>query len=116
MAKSPIAEHVDNDRLVELLPVFDRHLGAENDSLRVIAIDVEDRRLDQLGDVGRIRRGTRIARISGEADLVVDNEMQGAAGPVAPQPREAEAFGYHALPGESGVAMDQERQRFRALD
>ena len=116
VAEPPIAEHVDDHGLMELLPIFSRHLGAEDDRLRIIAVDMEDRRLDQLGDVGRIGRGTRIARIGGKADLVVDDEMQRAAGPVAAQAREAEAFGHHALSGESGVAVDQERQRLRALD
>ena len=115
VAEPPIAEHVDDDRLVEFLPVFGRHLGAEDDRLGIVAVDVKDRRLDQLGDVGRIRRGARIARIGGEADLVVDDEMQRAAGPVAAQTREAEAFGHHALSGESGVAVDQERQRLRCV-
>jgi hypothetical protein len=42
--------------------------------------------------------------------------MQRAAGPVAAQARQAEAFGHHALSGKSGVAVDEERQRFRSLN
>ena len=76
VAVAPIAEHVDDDRLVELLPEFRRDLRHINHRLRIVAVDVEDRRLDQLGDVGRIGRGARIARVGGEADLVVDDEMQ----------------------------------------
>ena len=116
VAEPPIAEHVDDNRLMELLPVFGRHLGAEDDRLGIIAVDMKDRRLDQLGDVRRIGRGARIARIGGEADLVVDDEMQRAAGPVAAQARKTEAFGHHALSGKSGVAVDEERQSFRSLD
>ncbi len=77
-------------------------------------LHVEDRRLDHLGDVGRIGRGARIARIGGEADLVVDDEMDRAAGAVALQARQAETFGDHALAGESRVAVDQQRQDRRA--
>ena len=76
VAEPPIAEHVDDHRLMEFLPVFGRNLGAEHDRLRVVAIDMKDRRFDQLGDVGRIGRGARIARIGGESDLIVDDEVQ----------------------------------------
>ena len=110
VAEAPVAEHVDDDRLVELLPVLDRDLGAEHHRFRIVAVDVEDRRLDQLGDVRRIGRGARIARIGGEADLVVDDEMERAAGAMAAQAREAEAFRDHALAGEGRVAVDEERQ------
>ncbi len=116
VAEPPVAEHVDDDGLVELLPVLDRHLGAEHHRFRIVAVDVEDRRLDELGHVRRIGRGARIARIGGEADLVVDDEVERAAGAVAAQAREAEAFRDHALAGEGRVAVDEERQDLRALD
>ncbi len=83
VAEAAIAEHVDDDRLVELLPELGRDLGRVDHRFRIVAVDVEDRRLDHLGDVGRIGRGARIARIGGEADLVVDDEMDRAAGAVA---------------------------------
>src|SRR6202020_1758395 len=51
-----------------------------------------------------------------EADLIVDDKMQRAAGPVAEKRREAEAFGHHPLSGECSVTVDQERQRLRTLD
>ena len=38
------------------------------------------------GDVRRIGGGARIARIGGETDLVVDDEMQRTAGAMAAQP------------------------------
>ena len=72
-------------------------------------LHVEDRRLDHLGHVGRIGRGAREARIGGEADLVVDDEVDRAAGAVALQARQAEAFRHHALAGEGRVAVDEER-------
>ena len=116
VAEAPVAEHVDDDGLVELLPVFGRDLGAEHHRLGIVAVDVEDRRLDELGDVGRIGRGARIARIGGEADLVVDDEMQRAAGAVAAQARKPEAFRDDALAGEGRVAVDEQRQHLRALE
>ena len=77
---------------------------------RIVAVAVEDRRLDHLRHIGRVGRGARIARIGGEADLVVDDEMDRAAGTVTLQPRQAEAFRHHALAGEGGIAVQQQRQ------
>ena len=86
VAVAAIAEHVDDDWLLEFLPEFGRDLGREDDGLGIVAIGVKDRRLDHFGDIGRIRRGAAVARISGKADLVVDDEMHRAAGTVAAQP------------------------------
>jgi hypothetical protein len=115
VAVPAVAEHVDDDRLVEFLPELDRHLGGEGHRLGIVAVDVKDRRLDHLGDVGRIGRGSGEARIGGEADLVVDDEMQRAAGAMAAQARKAEAFGDDALAGEGRIAVDQQRQHLLAL-
>ena len=115
VAVTAIAEHVDHDRLLEFLPELGRDLGGEHHGFGIVAVDVEDRRLDHLGDVGRIGRRSRIARIGGEADLVVDDEMHRAAGAVATQSGKPEAFGDHALPGERSVAVDQQRHHHGAV-
>ena len=115
MAVAPVAEHVDDDRLAETLAVLDGDLGDMHHGLGIVAVHVEDRRVDHLGDVGGVGRGAREARRRGEADLIVDDEMQRAAGAVAAQTRKTETFGDHALAGEGGVAMQQERQHFLAL-
>ena len=75
VAVAPVAEHIDDDRPLELLAVFGRHLGGVHHRFRIVAVHVQDQRLDHLGDVGRIWRRARVARIGGEADLVVDDEM-----------------------------------------
>ena len=102
--EAPVAEHVDDDGVLELLPELGRDFGGIHHRLGIVAVHVEDRRLDHLGDVGRIRRRTRVTRVGGEPDLIVDDEMHGATGAVAAQARQAEALGDHALPGEGGVA------------
>ena len=116
VAEAPVAEHVDDDRLVEFLPELDRHLGGIGDRLGVVAVHVDDRRLDHLGDVGRIRRRARVARVGREADLVVDDEVDRAAGAVTLQAGQAEALGDDALAGEGRVAVQQQRQHLGALD
>ena len=115
MAVAAIAEHVDDDRLLKFLPEFGRDLGGEHDRFRIVAVDVENRRLDHFGDVGRIRRRPRIARIGGEADLIVDDEVNRAAGAVTAQAGQPEAFRNHALAGERGIAVDQQRHHHGAI-
>ena len=84
MTEAPVAPHVDNDVAVEGLAEFDRDLAGKGDCLGVVAVDVEDRRLNALGDVRRIRR--RTCDIAGEvvkSDLIIDDEVQAAASVVA---------------------------------
>ena len=75
MSVTAIAEHVDDDRLVEFLPVFDRNLGGKHYRFRIVAVHMENRRVDHLGNIGRIWRRARIARIGREADLIVHDEV-----------------------------------------
>ena len=110
VTEAAVAPHVDDDVAVEQLAELDRQLASESDRLRIVAVDVEDRRLDALGDIRRVRRGARKLRAGGKADLVVDDEMDRAAGRVAGQARKAQAFPHHALAGEGGVAVEQHRQ------
>ncbi len=56
-----------------------------------------------------------IDRVGGESNLVVDDDVDGAAGGITVELRQIQRFGHHALPGEGGVAMDQNRDDARAL-
>ena len=85
MAVAAVAEHVDDHRLAEALAELDGDLGDVDHGFGIVAVHMEDRRVDHLGDVGRVGRGAREARRRGEADLIVDDEMQRAAGAVAAQ-------------------------------
>ena len=51
----------------------------------------------------------------GEADLVVDDDVDGAAGAIAFELRKIERFRHHALAGERGVAVDEHGQHLAAL-
>ena len=115
MAVAAVAEHVDDHGLAEALAELHGDLGHIDHGLRIVAVHMEDRRVDHLGDVGRIGRGAREARRRGEADLIVDDEMERAAGAVTAQARQAETFGDHALAGEGRIAMQQERQHLAPL-
>ena len=49
--------------LLELLAVLHRQLDREQAHLGIVGVDVEDRRVDHLRDVGAVRRAARVARV-----------------------------------------------------
>ncbi len=55
VAVAAVADHVDHDVLVEPLPVVEGQPGDADARLGVVAVHVEDRRLDHLGHVGASR-------------------------------------------------------------
>src|SRR3981081_738380 len=55
------------------------------------------------------------ARMCRDPDWVVEHEVHRAAGAMAAQPGQAEAFGDHALAREGSVARDQQRHDHAAV-
>ena len=109
MTQTAVTDQIDDDILVELVAVVQGHAGDENDRLRVITVDVEDRGLDHLGDVGAVGRGTHVQGVAGgKANLVVDHHMQGPAGAVTAGLGELQGLGHHALTGEGRITVDKE--------
>ena len=77
--------------------------------LGVVAVHVEDRRLHHLGDVGGVdARAPELGR-GGEPELVVHDDVDGAADLVARDLGEVERLGDHALARERGVAVHEHR-------
>ena len=87
VAESAVAEYVDDHVLAEFLTKLRRDPCGMDNGLRIVAVDVEDRRFHHQGDVGRVGRGTRIPRRRRETDLVVDHDVDGSAGLVAREAR-----------------------------
>ena len=116
VAEAAIAKDVDDDVLVKALAEFGSHTCAIDDGLRVIAVHVEDRRLNHQGDVRGIGRGTRMDRRGREANLVVDDQVDGAAGAEALGSRHGETLGHNALACEGGVAMEQDGDHAGPID
>ena len=56
MTVPAVADHVDDDRLLELLPELDGDLGNVRDRFGIIGVDVENRGLDHARHVGTIGR------------------------------------------------------------
>ena len=115
MTTTTVADQVDDHVTLVLHTVIDSQLSDEQHSFRIVAIHMEDRRLDHLGHVGRVLGGARIQRVAdGEADLVVDHDVDGAASLVAASLRHLEGFHDHALTGERRITVDGNRQHLVA--
>ncbi|CNU75443.1 Uncharacterised protein [Mycobacterium tuberculosis] len=104
-----VAQHVDDDVLLEPLSEVHRQPRHPDTRLRVVAVDVKDRCPDHLCDVGAVLAGPGILGRGGEADLVVDDDVDGAADAVARQIRQVQRLGDHTLTGERGIAMQHQR-------
>ena len=75
---------------------------------------MKHRGLDHLRDIRAVARGAGVDWQGGEANLVVDDEVEGAARLVTGELGEVERLRHRALAGEGGVAVDEERQHLAA--
>ena len=110
VAETPVAEDIDHDVLAEILPELGRNLRCVDDGLGVVAVHMEDRRLGHHADVGRIGRRSGMVRRGRETDLVVDHDVNRAAGLVSDQSRQTEALRYDPLSREGRVAVEKHRK------
>ena len=70
-----VAVHVDDDVLLEPLAELDGQARHLDDRLRVLAVHVEDRDAQHARDVGAVAGRARVLGDGGEADLVVDDQV-----------------------------------------
>ena len=110
-----VAKHVDDHIFVKLLAEVVRQPRRAHARLGIVTIHVEDRRLHRLGHVGGVRRRARRFRPGGEADLIVDHDVHCPASAVAFQLRQVQRLRDDALPGESGVAVNEKRKDLHAF-
>lgn len=107
MAVLAVADEVNDDVVLELGAPVSGKLADKVDSLDIIGVDVEDGGIDGLGDISAVGGGASETRISGETDLVVDDEVDGTAGREGGQGVEAKTFVNDTLGSESGVTMEK---------
>ena len=83
------------------MPELQGNLRHFHDGDGILAVHVENRRFDHLRDLGAILARPRIGGQRGEADLVVDDEVDRASGAVAGELRHVENLRDHALTDET---------------
>ena len=110
MAAASVADNVDYDVLLEFLAELKGELSHTHNGFGVVAVHVEDRSLDSLGDIGGVHHRTELARRSGETNLIVDHYVDGAANFVAAKLRHVENFRHYTLASECGIAVNQNGQ------
>jgi hypothetical protein len=91
------------------LAELDRQLGDLADGLGIFAVHVEDGDFEHPRDVGGVAGRASVRRKGGEADLVVDDDVDGAARLVTLETSEVERFCHDALPHERSIAVDEQR-------
>ena len=116
VAETPVANHVNHDVFVERLTEGERQAGHAHARLRIVAVDVEDRRLHHLGDICGIDRRSGGRRVGGESQLIVDDQVNRSTGLVAGERGHIEGFGHHPLAGERRIPVDQQRKDRMATD
>ena len=115
VAMPAVAEHVDHDVFFEGLPELRRDPGDVNDGFDIVPVHMKDRGLDDLGHVGAVRSRACVDRIGGEADLIVDDEMDRSADAVALELRQIERLRNQTLARKGGVAMQQQGHHLGAV-
>ena len=104
-----VADDVYDQILAEPHAVVRRQPRREDHGLGIIAVDMQDGRLHHLGDLGAVLGGAGVVLAAGgEADLVVEDDVDRAAGLEAAGLGHLEGLHDHALAGEGGVAVDQD--------
>lgn len=103
-----VADNVHDDITLELGTPVSSNLADVVDSLDIVTVDVEDGSVDGLGNVGTVGGGTSKARISGETDLVVHDDVNGTTGGVGGQRVESQSLIDDSLGGEGGITVQQD--------
>ena len=101
--------------MAERLAPVDRELRGPRARLCVVAVHMQHGAFEALRAVGAVVAAEGVARIRGEADLVVDDHMDRAADGVAVEVHHVEALGHDALARERSVAVDEDRRDHLAL-
>ena len=115
VAVTAVAEEVNEHIAFEGVTEVQRQTGHESHGFRVIRVNVEDRRLHHLTDVGAVRGRTCVQRVrGGEAHLVVDHDANGTAHFVTTRFGHVQGFLHHALPCHRRITVDGDWQNFVA--
>ena len=108
VALAAVTIHVDHDVAAKLLAELEREFRRPVKLHGFLAVDVEDGCLDHFRDVRGIGRGAGVGRHRGEADLVIDDEVDRAAGAVSGELGKVEQLRDRALAGEGRITVDQD--------
>ena len=115
VAPFAVADDIDHDVFVEFLTVVQSGLDGEANAFWIVAVDMDDRSGNHFRHVGTMHGRAGIACIGGgEADLVVDDDMDRTAGGIAARFGQIERRLVYAQADKCRVAVNQYGQYFVA--
>ena len=115
VAVAAVTDEIDDDVVPEAAPVREREPDGRERGLGIVGVHMDDRDVEALREVARVARRAAVAGVGREADLVVRDQVQRAAGRVAGKTFEVERLRDLALARERRVAVDEDRQRDRGV-
>ena len=78
------ADQINGNILAKLHAEIKCDFGCQNDSIRIIPVDMQNWRINHFDDIRAIQGRAAVARIRcGKANLVVDDDVNGSAGSIA---------------------------------
>jgi hypothetical protein len=102
-----VAVEVDDNIVLELGAPIGSKLTDKVDSLDVISVNMENRRVDGLGNIGTVSGRSGESRIGGETNLVVDDEVNGTTGRKGGERVEAETLVDDTLGSKGGITVKE---------
>ena len=109
VATPPITDEINDNILVEMIAVIHGQLRHEDDRLGVIAVNVKNGRLHHFCNVRAVLRGARVLALTGgESNLIIQHDVQCAAGTIGPGLGHLKRFHDDALARKGRVAMNDD--------
>lgn len=116
MAVATVADEIEDDIFMELLSKFEGELNEGGGREGIVSVDMENGQTEGFAGGSAVAGGTGVIGQGGESNLVIDDDVDGAAGAVAFEAGEVDGFGDDALPDESAVAVNEKRDDFFPFD
>mmetsp|Transcript_16692 Transcript_16692/g.47917 ORF Transcript_16692/g.47917 Transcript_16692/m.47917 type:complete len:764 (+) Transcript_16692:1121-3412(+) len=111
-----VADHVDNDIGSPLVTVFHGRFKGGRYGQRVVAVAVEDGNIEGLAKVGAVRGRSGVNGVGGEANLIVDNDVDGTTDVEIGHTGKLHGLVDDALAGEGGVAVKEDGDAILPVD
>src|SRR5690606_34548482 len=115
MTATAIAHQIDHHIFLEFVAVIHGETSYEHHSFRIVSIDMQDRSFDHLGDVRAVIGRTSIfLAAGGEANLVIDHDVNSATGFICASLRHLECLHHDTLASKRRVPMNNHRHHASA--
>jgi len=112
MAELPVTDQVDDNVTVEFLSELSGEFEGSLDILHRVSVDVENWRVNSLGNVGSIDTGSCLAGVSCETNLVVDNNVDGSTNLIVVERLHLQLLKDDTLTSHSSVTVHDDGNHF----